>query len=87
VAHYLKRDLKDVPTVSGPALREHFDNVRKPLLALSKCPDFVVNRGHLFGTDAFNNQAGLSADERSWGVEPALGDEDKRALIAFLKTF
>jgi hypothetical protein len=87
VAHYLKRDLKDVPTVSGPALRDHFDNVRKPLLALSKCPDFVVNKGHLFGTDAFNNQAGLSKDERSWGVEPPLGDEDKRALVAFLKTF
>jgi hypothetical protein len=37
------------------------------LLALSKCPDFVLNRGHEFGSD--------------------LPDEDKRALIAFLKTF
>jgi hypothetical protein len=44
------------------------------LLALSKCPDYVVNRGHYFGTSYF---AG----------EPALSDDDKRALIEFLKTF
>jgi hypothetical protein len=37
------------------------------LLALSKCPDLVVNRGHKFGT--------------------TLPDDDKRALIALLKTF
>jgi hypothetical protein len=43
------------------------------LLKLSKCPDFVVNRGHYFGTDYF-------------AEEPALSDADKRALIAFLKT-
>ncbi len=44
------------------------------LLALNKCPDLEVNRGHYFGT-------GLVAGE------PALGDNDKRALIEFLKTF
>jgi hypothetical protein len=44
------------------------------MLALSKCPDFVVNRGHYFGTDRL---AG----------EPPLSDDDKHALIAFLKTF
>ena len=44
------------------------------LLALNKCPDFEVNRGHYFGT-------GLIAGE------PALSDDDKRALIEFLKTF
>jgi hypothetical protein len=44
------------------------------LLALNKCPDFEVNRGHYFGT-------GLIAGE------PALNDGDKRALIEFLKTF
>lgn len=87
VAHRLKGDLKDLPPgVSGPALREHFANVREPLLSLSKCPDFVVNRGHLFGTDAFNRQDHLSVDEKSWGTETALNDDDKRALIAFLKT-
>jgi hypothetical protein len=43
-------------------------------IELSKCPDFVVNRGHYFGT----GQAGDS---------PGLSDADKRALIALLKTF
>jgi hypothetical protein len=44
------------------------------MLKLSKCPDFVVNRGHYFGTN-------LSPDGS------ALSDDDKRALIEFLKTF
>jgi hypothetical protein len=44
------------------------------MLALNKCPDFEVNRGHYFGT-------GMVAGE------PALSDDDKRALIEFLKTF
>jgi hypothetical protein len=44
------------------------------LMQLSKCPDLVVNRGHYFGTSYF-------------AEEPPLSDEDKRALIEFLKTF
>jgi hypothetical protein len=44
------------------------------LLALNKCPDFEVNRGHYFGTSLVPG-------------EPALSDSDKRALIEFLKTF
>ena len=44
-----------------------FQTLVDPLLALSKCPDYVVNRGHYFGTN--------------------LSDEDKWALIEFLKTF
>ena len=44
------------------------------LLKLGKCPDFVVNKGHYFGTN-------LQPDE------PGLSDADKRALIGFLKTF
>ncbi len=44
------------------------------LLALNKCPDFEVNRGHYFGTGMVPG-------------EPALSDSDKRALIEFLKTF
>jgi hypothetical protein len=44
------------------------------LLALNKCPDFEVNRGHYFGT-------------AQPGGEPGLSDSDKRALIEFLKTF
>ena len=36
------------------------------LLAANKCPDFIEDEGHYFGTD--------------------LSDDDKRALIEFLKT-
>jgi hypothetical protein len=43
------------------------------MLAVSKCKDLVVNKGHYFGTDYFKE-------------EPGLNDSDKRALIAFLKT-
>jgi len=43
------------------------------LLSLSKCKDFVVNKGHYFGTSFLTE-------------EPALSDADKRALIGFLKT-
>jgi len=37
------------------------------LLAANKCPDFIEDKGHYFGTD--------------------LSDNDKRALIEYLKTF
>ena len=57
------------------------------MMKLSKCPDFVVNRGHYFGTAEFNKHDGLSKDETAFGREPELSDADKRALIAFLKTF
>src|SRR6266498_2701351 len=71
----LKRDLKALPAgASDDEARKKFANLREPLLKLSKCPDFVVNRGHYFGTDAFKE-------------EPGLSDDDKRALIEFLKTF
>jgi hypothetical protein len=61
--------------------------VREPLLKLSKCPDFVVNRGHYFGTAKFNDTDGLTADEKSFGTETPLSDDDKKALIEFIKTF
>jgi hypothetical protein len=48
--------------------------IQKKLMPMTKCPDFVVNRGHYFGTDRFDE-------------EPALSDADKEALIAFLKMF
>jgi hypothetical protein len=44
------------------------------LVSISKCPDYVVNKGHYFGTTF---QTG----------ETPLSDADKRALIAYLKTF
>ena len=68
-------------------LMETFRNFGPRLLKLSKCPDLVVNRGHYFGTTQFNKQDGLSADEKSFGHEPELTDDDRRALIEFLKTF
>ncbi len=52
----------------------HDKGLVEPLLELSKCPDFVVNRGHYFGTNFFKE-------------EPGLTDDKKNALIAFLKTF
>ena len=57
------------------------------MLAVSKCPDFIVNRGHYFGTALFNDQDNLTDDEKSFGLEPVLSDDDKRALIVFLKRF
>ena len=58
-------------TLGGDATNDQaktvFGDLVEPLLDLSKCPDFVVNRGHLFGTD--------------------LPNDDKAALIEFLKTF
>ena len=47
----IKRDLKDLPeNVSDEQARAIFADLVEPLLELSKCPDYVVNRGHYFGT-------------------------------------
>lgn len=82
----LKRTLLQIKgrSMTDPELREAFAPLRTPLMRLSKCPDFVVNRGHYFGTAHFNQ--GRTADERAWGTEAPLSDADKRALIAFLTT-
>jgi hypothetical protein len=67
-------DLKRLPKdASDDEAKKVFVNLVDPLLELSKCPDLIVNRGHYFGTDKFA------------GGEPGLSDQDKRALIAFLK--
>ena len=55
-------DLFKARNAPDSELREKFANLRAPLMRLSKCPDFVVNRGHYFGTAEFNQQEGLSAD-------------------------
>ncbi|HUF56765.1 MAG TPA: hypothetical protein VMM55_09425 [Thermohalobaculum sp.] len=48
----IKRDLKSLPeNASDRQARAAFADLVEPLLELSKCPDFVVNRGHYFGTD------------------------------------
>ena len=54
--------------------RDAFSNpaTMEMLLSLSKCKDFVVNKGHYFGTNLQTEETPLS-------------DDDKRALIAFLK--
>lgn len=71
----MKHDLGTLPAnASDDDARKAFANLVPDLLALSKCPDYVVNRGHYFGT---GNVPG----------EPPLSDDDKRALIEFLKTF
>ncbi len=72
-----KHDLKSLPDGASDAdARRAFQNLVEPLLALNKCPDFVVNRGHYFGTSFFKEKE-----------EPGLTDPDKQALIEFLKTF
>jgi hypothetical protein len=72
----IKHDLKALPpNASDEQARQVFANVAEPLYNLSTCPDYVVNRGHYFGTS-------LSPDR-----EPALSDADKHALIEFIKTF
>lgn len=70
-------DLKKLPpNASDEQAKQVFQNLARPLLALSKNPDFIINRGHYFGTDY------LPASE---GEKP-LTDDDKQALIEFLKT-
>lgn len=70
----IKADLKAVEGKSEKEAAEVFKGLVPDLLKVSKCPDFVVNKGHYFGT-AMSKEG------------PALSDEDKRALIEFLKTF
>jgi hypothetical protein len=70
----IKRDLMALPkNATDEQARHAFADLVEPLLELSKCPDFVVNRGHYFGTDQF-------------AEEPGLSDQEKRDLIEFLKT-
>ena len=71
----LKHDLEKLPAnASDDQIRQIFANVEPDLMKFSKCPDFVVNRGHYFGTDLLPD-------------EPGLSDADKKALIEFVKTF
>jgi hypothetical protein len=53
-----------------------FANAVDDLWNLSTCPDYIVNRGHYFGTSLAT----------TIGEQP-LSDPDKRALIEFLKIF
>lgn len=76
LAPRLIHDLKQLPDEStDEEAKKVFGNLVEPLLEVSKNPDFVVNRGHYFGTDY------LPASEG----ETPLSDSDKQALIEFLK--
>ena len=47
----IARDLAALPNnATNAQATDTFKDLVDPLLALSKCPDFIVNRGHLFGT-------------------------------------
>jgi len=67
-------DLNRVAGASDEEAAKVFKNLVPDLLAVSECPDFVVNKGHYFGTTMFKE-------------EPALSDDEKWALIEYLKTF
>jgi len=60
------------PNASNEEAQRLFEPVARAFYELSNCPDFVVNRGHYFGTDRLEE-------------EPGLSDADKEALIEFLK--
>lgn len=71
----VKTDLDSLPSgANDEQAKQVLSKLVPQLMTYSKCPDFVVNRGHYFGTD-------LLAEE------PGLSDQDKWALIEFLKTF
>ncbi len=77
-------DLLRLPQdASGDQARRVFAGVYPKLLAISKCPDLIVNRGHYFGT----GYTEPGAVDNGMSIGPGLSDDDKRALIEFLKTF
>jgi len=72
----IKKDLKALPDgASDEEANKVFANLLNPLISVSKCSDYVVNKGHYFGTDYLQDSD-----------EPGLSDADKYALIEFLKT-
>ena len=83
----LKHDLKAIRGISDPVERlKTFDNLSDASLEITNCPDFIPNRGHYFGTDYLEPGA-TDAEKQELQSEPGLSDSDKKALIAFLKTF
>ena len=72
----IKDDLKALPKdATDEQAAKVFADLVDPLIKASKCPDYIVNRGHYFGTDYFQDKD-----------EAGLSDANKNALIAFLKT-
>jgi hypothetical protein len=78
----MKLDLLKLPSnATDDQARQVLINLVDPMLELSKCPDLIVNRGHYFGTGYVEPGASDPVQEA------ALSDQDKRALIEFVKTF
>jgi hypothetical protein len=78
----MKLDLLKLPSnATDDQARQVLMNLVDPLLELSKCPDLIVNRGHYFGTGY------VEPGQPNRAQEAALSDQDKRALIEFVKTF
>jgi hypothetical protein len=78
----MKLDLLKLPSnATDDQARQVLMNLVDPMLELSKCPDLIVNRGHYFGTGYVEPGASDPVQEA------ALSDQDKRALIEFVKTF
>lgn len=74
----VKKALKNIPeNPTNEQAEKAFSEAKVvgPLLEVSKCPDFVVDKGHYFGTQYLQDD------------ETPLTDEEKRALIEFVKTF
>jgi len=69
----MKEDLERVEGKGDAEAAQVLKNLVPELIKVSKCPDYIVNKGHYFGTSFFKE-------------EQPLADEDKRALIEFLKT-
>jgi len=65
------------PKDSDEMSAKRFAPLVPKLLKLSKCPDYILNKGHYFGTQYLPQSEG----------EPGLSDADKQALIEYLKTF
>lgn len=72
----IKKDLKALPAnATDEEAKAIFADLLEPLLKESKCADFVVNKGHYFGTRYLNDVN-----------EEPLTDAEKLALVEFLKT-
>jgi hypothetical protein len=64
----VKKALKSLPAnATDEQAAAVFAPIVDDLISVSKCPDFIVNKGHYFGSN--------------------LSDDDKNALIEFIKTF
>lgn len=74
--HEVRKAKTADPALAPEKARDLFMSIAaEPLIKVSKCSDFVVNRGHYFGT------------QYSQDKSEALSAEDKAALIEYLKHF